>query len=320
MTDQHLFDSDIQAQHNKVKDTDLGKLIISSRRIAQKQAEVLVKVSSYGKGRDRVAAHLKYISRDNDLPLEDPTGNRLESRQEQDELLDHWYADADTRKNARTTAHIVLSAPADSNRLDVEEAARRFARKRFADNHDYLFAMHSDTDHPHAHLVVKLRGYDGEKLRLGKKALFELREHFAESLRSVGIAATASYRSQRGVGRKAESQPLRHMKSKGVIPEVEKQALAEAVADLKGQKTARPWEDALRRRFEKTQAGYRELANTVRGQGSEAAESIARELETYAASMAAPKTRHEELKSAILQKARATRRQQAESTRADPER
>jgi len=161
-----LFEKDLRILHNKTRDINLSKHRIKEiYHNAKGTQQAVVKVSSYSKSRGRLSAHFDYISRNNDIELEDPTGNTLVDCSEVKDILDHWYADADKRKNSRMSANIILSAPKGSDRKSVHEAVRDFAAVRFSENHDYLFAKHNDTKNPHNHLVVKLRGYDGVKLR-----------------------------------------------------------------------------------------------------------------------------------------------------------
>ncbi len=299
----NLFEDDIRPLRSKIRDVELPQKAKAAYRDSQRLKQVVVKVSSYGKSTRGVNAHIDYISRKNDLALEDSSGNILNSKDEVRELMSDWFSKSETRKNARLTVNIVLSAPIGSNREAVRKATRDFAKKTFSANHDYLFAMHNDTAHPHAHLAVKLRGYDGTKLRLGKKELFELRQGYAESLRKYGIAATASYRSDRGIGKKPTKQPLKHMRERGMMPETDKQAVREAADDLKGKnRKSRPWVSAMKRRNEETRQSYRDMGKLLESSEDEATQAIGRSISDYAEKLPSPMTRHEELKEAIRRK------------------
>jgi hypothetical protein len=307
-----LFEDDIRPIYSKIRDVEFSKRAKSAHRDAKRYQQVVVKVSSYGKTTRGVMAHINYISRKNDLDLEDSSGNKLTSNGQVKELMDDWFSKAETRKNARLTVNIILSAPKGSNRDAVRKATRDFAQKRFASNHEYLFAMHNDTDHPHAHLAVKLRGYDGTKLRLGRKELHELREGFAESLRGYGIAATASYRSSRGVGKKAAKQKHVHMRDRGLKLDMDKKAVKEAAADLKGkEKKSRPWEKAQKEKNDQVRREYREIGTFLQSSSDDQAKAIGQAISDYAESMPVPQTRHEALKQSIQEQAK-TRRQQQE--------
>lgn len=316
MKTEALLEQDIRPIYNRTRDLEKARMVKAAYRDALKTPQAIVKVSSYSKGRGRLAAHLDYISRQNNLALEDPTGNRLDSKAEVKEILNHWYADADTRKNARMSANIVLSAPKGADRSAVRRAVRDFARQTFADNHDYLFAVHDDTAHPHAHLAVKLRGFDGKKLRLGKKELHQLRQGFARSLNAHGIAATASYRSDRGVGRKAERQNLRHMKARGITLEVEKQAVKEAVETLKGNTKGRPWERALNERNNRVRQRYKNLGLELASADNPDLVEIGQTISRYAKTMPKPHTRAQAIQADIRQRVEARRQSQSQSQEA----
>ncbi len=179
-------------------------------RIAQCYPQAVLKVISWAHDANSVMNTLSYISREGDLELEDPQGDKLNADQVK-ERLDEWAMDFDDwKKNSRESMHMTLSAPEGSPPGAVLEAARKFGRDIFP-NHDYLFVRHDDTDHPHVHFVVKSRGYDLTKVHPGRKDLREWREHFAQCMREEGVQVEASPRLMRGLfGR---SPPVRGPKA-----------------------------------------------------------------------------------------------------------
>jgi hypothetical protein len=314
-----LFEGRLNRKRNRERDVSIStkkNRVRQVARIAEKKGQAVVKVSSYSKSSGRAKAHLDYISRNGKLDLEDPFGNQLTDRDEIKDLVDSWSADSDNRKNSRLTANVVLSAPEGSDRADVKQSVREFARERFMDNHDYLFATHDDTDNPHVHLVVKMRGYNGEKLRLGKKELHDMRKQFAEKLRENGIDVDATYRSERGVVRKPERQVVRNIKSKrGKTPKVEEEALSDAVSDLKGQGRERPWEPKIKAQREKLASEFKHIAKSLKETKEQSAVKVADKIVKYLKDLPKPVTRHEELKSQLLkniQKQRAEKEQDQE--------
>src|SRR3546814_6869129 len=51
-----------------------------------------------------------------------------------------------------TSLSLVLSMPGGSTDHEtLQDAAQAFARILFEDNHAYMLALHTDTDHPHVH-------------------------------------------------------------------------------------------------------------------------------------------------------------------------
>jgi hypothetical protein len=94
--------------------------------------------------------------------------------------------------------NIILSMPKHTDPEKLQRAASVFARENFALSHRYAYALHTDTDHPHVHLVVKAASEQGKRLRINKAALRAWRESFAEQLRVQGVSAAATPAQLRG--------------------------------------------------------------------------------------------------------------------------
>lgn len=197
------------------------------RGFARKTPQVMVKISGGAKGLGKAMAHLRYISRNGELPLEDEQGERTAGREGLDELRKAWGRGGHPipeESEVREAIHIVLSMPAGTDELAVLRAARDFARREFADNHQYAMALHTyDTDpgpkpskHPHVHLAVKSKGFNGRRLNPRKGDLQAWREGFALALREQGIEAVATRRRTRLQQDKGESLAIRKMKARGV--------------------------------------------------------------------------------------------------------
>ena len=71
---------------------------------------------------------------------------------------------------------------------------RKFAKEKFALQHRYVMALHTDQQHPHVHLVVKAENELGRRLHIDKPLLREWREDFARMLREQGVEANATSR------------------------------------------------------------------------------------------------------------------------------
>lgn len=201
--------------------------------------------------------------------------------------------------------------PAGSNVKALRASVRKVGARAFPDQ-EWVFAIHQDKKHPHAHMVVKMRGRNKDKkLRLNRPQLYALREIFAEAAREEGVPLAASSRAARGVGQKAESQVLYQMRQKGVIPKVEKQAAEEILHELeRGPLTEKPWEKAMRERNERERKAYQEEARVLRASAIKAkAEQdlrlqrqllkAAEDLERFAETMPEPKSKRQ----AMLEKA-----------------
>jgi type IV secretory pathway VirD2 relaxase len=230
-------------------------------RVASGTTEVMVKITGFGKGAPRVKAHLDYVSRNGKLDLENDRAEIFSGRSAVKELFEEWkqdFADARRHKNQRDTVHLVLSMPESTEPDAVHRASRKFCKATFGHNHEYVFALHTDEPHPHCHVTVKMRGFDGTRLNPRKEDLQMWREEFAQQLREQGVAAEATPRRARGVVRKAESTVVRHIElgDKTHAPRVSRvraarvrEAAQELVAQAHGaQPKHRPWEDAIEAR------------------------------------------------------------------------
>lgn len=280
----------VKSKKNSAKDLKSGAVRKHKKRaagIAAGSAEVMVKVSSYGKGGGHVKAHLMYISRHSKadaekIALENDKGQLFDTVDDVEELYEHWAAEIDANKQTgkdkqRDTMHMVLSMPGKADPLALRRAVREFAADNFGANHEYVFALHTDTDNDHCHLVVKCRGFDGKQLRTSPEKLQHWRESFAERLRERGIDAEATPRQVRGVVRRAEKQMFRHMDDpapKGRAPRqsrVQQSRIQEAMAALQAEEEGRqidesPWDREVKTWQGKTKAEWLRLARDLRTQ------------------------------------------------------
>lgn len=280
----------VKSKKNSAKDLKSGAVRKHKKRaagIAAGSAEVMVKVSSYGKGGGHVKAHLMYISRHSKadaekIALENDKGQLFDTVDDVKELYEHWAAEIDANKQTgkdkqRDTMHMVLSMPGKADPLALRRAVREFAADNFGANHEYVFALHTDTDNDHCHLVVKCRGFDGKQLRTSPEKLQHWRESFAERLRERGIDAEATPRQVRGVVRRAEKQMFRHMDDpapKGRAPRqsrVLQARIQEAREALQAEAEGRqidegPWNKEVKSWQGKTKAEWLRLARDLRDQ------------------------------------------------------
>lgn len=203
-------------------------------RIASGVQQAVIKVTSYGKGFDKVMGHLQYLSRDFDLPLETQDKALLLTREESMDLLASWQASYfDTRKNSRDTVHYVFSAPPGTERGQFKAITREFLSEEYEGEHDYLFVEHDDTEHPHIHAVVCMRSIQGRKLDPRKKYLQTMRKRFAEKCRDNGIILASSRRFERGLSGKSSKSELVQMRQKRQhLPEVDKRFVARIKTEI----------------------------------------------------------------------------------------
>lgn len=258
------------------KANNTRKLRASAARVTREAPEVMVKITGFGKGAQHVKAHLQYISRNGAVDLETDRGERLSGNEQVKDLFSQWAEDFSVgrrRQNQRDTAHFVLSMPEGTEPEDVRDAVRDFARRHFGRNHEYVFALHTDEPHPHVHLTVKCRGFDGTQLNPKKADLQAWREGFADSLTELGVDAEATPRARRGVVRKPQRSVLRHMELGGKdraprVPKVKAQQIQEAAAELiaesKGQPpTPKPWDAAIAANQSAVKAAWLDVADQL---------------------------------------------------------
>jgi len=275
-------------------------------RAAERLPQALVKVTSYASGLSWVAATANYIARDGELPMETGEGDVLTSKEEVLENLNEWRHDFGERTNSRDSMHLILSTPKGSDRIATHRAIRTFAAEMFSANHSYMFAIHNDTEHPHGHVLVKMRGHDGQKLDPRKRDLALWRERFAEKCQAQGIAVDASPRLARGVGNKGKRLPVFKMAERnaelsvksGFIESVK--SAVEALAESGGI-TLTAWEKRAKKITAAFKAQYlaevklieREAEDTS-GEAKELLEAQATKLSAFAESLPEPRSLREQ--------------------------
>lgn len=294
-----------------------GSLHQQLKRTLVKTPEVLVKISGGSKDMGGIKAHLDYITRHGDLEIEDESGNVSRGKQSTIDTKEAWkYSGVPIKEdNGRTkeAINIVLSMPAGTNPESVTNAAREFAKEQF-ENHQYSFVTHTDTGHPHVHLVVKSVDMDGQRLSPRKADIQEYRERFAEKLRDNGIQANATSRTVRGIVRKYEKKNvletdkrLKKYKKSGKKPFKEPRAKRkmqqQKIVDREikqGQKHVNPAAKNIKEARTSLNELYTELHKALKG-GTDNEKKLARLVHGFATTMPDTKTRHEQ-KLTILKK------------------
>ena len=172
-------------------------------RIVRKAPEVMVKVSGKQYGAHHLSEHFGYVARHGKLAVRSSEGEIIDDPKRLKEIAQDWaMLDEAMNEHGRdrpTSLSLVLSMPGGSTDPEtLQDAAQAFARILFEDNHAYMLALHTDTDHPHIHLTVATEGADGRRFNPRKADLHHMRETFAHELRARGIAAEATPRRARG--------------------------------------------------------------------------------------------------------------------------
>lgn len=102
------------------------------------------------------------------------------------------------RRPPKLVHNLVFSMPGGTPPDILLKAVKVFAREKFALQHRYVMALHTDQRHPHVHVVVKAVSEEGARLNIRKATLREWRRDFAQYLRDLGIEANATERAVRG--------------------------------------------------------------------------------------------------------------------------
>ena len=207
-----------------------GALLSAVRR----KPQVMVKITSFARSQEALAAHLDYLSRNGKVEVFDPAGEGFSSVGAQmglsaREALQHYGRELASgpithdargaghkkgRPRSRVSMHLMLSMPAGTDTGAFELAVRAFLAEQFQ-AHDRVFTFHDDRDHYHAHVVVGLQGQDGHWLNPRKQDLLDWRQAFAASLERHGIPAEATPAYTRGKGKDGYRRDLEELRRRG---------------------------------------------------------------------------------------------------------
>ena len=263
-------------------------------RLVRRTPEVLVKVTGRPKGRGHTIGHLAYISRHGKLGVETRDGELLTSKEEIAERASEWSDDAAWRKMASVSCvSMVFSMPAGTNPESVLGAVRSLAYRELGDNHDYVMALHTDTDRPHVHLAVQAQGDDRRRFNPGREELHRFREQFAIELRKRGIEASATPRRARGVGRAGSSMALRQIRDRhaigsGVPARDDVRAAQHSVAVIRGQASHPVFVAKAKERWASISEAYRRAVAALERSEATNDRDLARSLEAFVTGRPAP--------------------------------
>jgi hypothetical protein len=203
-------------------------------------------------------------------------GHRALTRAEVEHVSRTARAVAAGRKPPKLVHNLVFSMPKGTPPDKVHAAVRKFATEKFALQHRYAMALHTDQGNPHVHVVVKAVSEQGERLNIRKATLREWRQDFARYLRDLGVEANATERAVRGevrpqkatgihrammrgastLWRERAQSVARELASGGPRPEPGRERLVDTRRDV-----VRGW-NAMAQLLD--EQGHRELATVVR--------------------------------------------------------
>ncbi|MGD9881642.1 MAG: relaxase/mobilization nuclease domain-containing protein [Reyranella sp.] len=286
-------------------------------RTVRHAPEVMVKISGGGQSAKAVAAHFKYIGRQ-EFEIETDHGEHIRGQEAETALIADWELELDAaesrspyrstsgRKPAKLVHNIVLSMPKGAPAAGVLEASRVFAREQFALQHRYALVLHTDQPHPHVHLVVKAISEQGKRINIRKETLREWRRQFARQLRAQGIAANATERAVRGVTKPQKSDGIYRAMRAGRSTHMRGRIEFAAAALRAGNMRVEPGKNRFldtRRAVVRYWLGVQE---DLRAQGRA---GLADEVERFIAGMPPPRTEREGMALALTERMRDLRRQ-----------
>lgn len=280
------------------------------RRTVQRVPEVVVKVLPRASNDLKAAGkHLDYISRYGKLELETDDGERVHGRIGK-ALLEEWDLDIDDvrrhgelaatkgRKPSKLIHKLMFSMPPGTPPDKVLAAVRNFAREEFWGQHRFAFALHTDEDHPHVHLVLKAVSEQGVRLNIRKATLRHWRSEFAHNLRLVGVPANATERAVRGQSRKAMKDGIHRASLRGDSTHIRAQAEAVASELLKGSRRVEPGKQTLIETRKRVESGWRAVAAKLDKQSARDRQSI----ERFVGEMPFPRTEREWIANTLRQR------------------
>jgi hypothetical protein len=256
---------------NRIVKSQTPHLHTASQRVAairnriaatvRRAPQVMVKVTGGGRGMAAIAAHLRYISKNGRLPIEDDRGVTERGKEALQAIERQWRVGGSMIENhspRREAFNIMLSMPRGTDLLAVQQAAREFARIELAD-HRYVMVLHDHQAHPHVHISVRAESKHGKRLNPRKADLQRWRETFAERLRGQGIEAEASRQAVRGSRHRNE----RVWERKTRTPREPRAAKPEPLPTGLQRDTLQAWAQIMKALAASADVSDRELAQSI---------------------------------------------------------
>lgn len=177
-------------------------------------AEVQAQVLGTGHGREGVVHRLSRLVAG--AAAHDEQVRELSTVVDVRAAADTWRKGLGSRQ-ARDAMHFVVSAKAGTDPDAFKSTARELLASEFA-GHEYLFAVHNDRGHLHAHAVILVKGEDGQRIRPDISTFAAWRSRYAEIAESYGIRMVATRRSDTASA-PAFSQGEAALTDRGVAPD-----------------------------------------------------------------------------------------------------
>ena len=188
---------------------------MTSRAKAEKFAAGLPEVvMKFDKTSVKSAHHLqesgRYISRNGKLECEDDEGQVLVGTEAIDERMRSWVEDDELyqqtgagRPSDKLARRFIVSTPPGTDPEALKKAVRDFVAAEFKSRgFEFIWTIHTDKAHPHAHVLIKNRSADGYRLHYSNQELRAMRERFCVIAEKYGIDLNATSRAVRGKTRR----------------------------------------------------------------------------------------------------------------------
>lgn len=156
----------------------LARITMTIRRVP----EVMVKVSGGARTLGGVEQHMAYIGRDGELGLETDMGEVVRGKGMEPAVIGDWNLDMDAdrgftersirrRQSPKLVHNLIFSMPSGTSPKTLMAAVQKLATNEWQLKHRYVMALHTDSGHPHVHVVLMARDSDGKRLNIRKATL-----------------------------------------------------------------------------------------------------------------------------------------------------
>ena len=271
-------------------------------RTIRRAPEVVIKVSGGARTLRGVQEHLDYIGRDGKGRVETDDGRLLQEKGFEKDLVKDWDLDlqvhrrytqraaAAGRRPPKLVHNLVFSMPKGTPADKLLAAAQQFAMEKFALQHRYAMALHTDQGHPHVHMVVKAVGEHGIRLNIRKATLRDWRKDFAQYLRDLGIDANATERAVRGEAKTRKTDGIHRAILRGNSTHMRRRVTEVARELAEGQLTTEPGKRTIMETRREVTAGWYGLAHRLDREGHP---ELAMTVRRFAQAMPPPRTDRE---------------------------
>lgn len=162
-------------------------------------SEVFVKFTDGAKSRAGIRNAIKYISRDYNLELYDSEGSKYSNQEAIKDTI--WRMQMNTylpeKDGVDITKSLMFSPPvvAGVSKEDTIESVRKTLTSMYPENY-FVMAYHTDTKHPHVHVVININKSNGNRIQITNKNYDEMKKRFAQNLTEYGYEVKATIKKE----------------------------------------------------------------------------------------------------------------------------